>query len=88
MQTAGWKRRPAREGGAMLGGGARRGGGGAREGEVDGRGEREGKEEVKKTGTQMFAAGSEENRSKRTDRHKHARTATPRLVGESPEPCW
>lgn len=55
---------------------------------MDERGEREGKEEVEKTGTQMFAAGSEENGSKRTHRHQHARTATPRLVGESPEPRW
>lgn len=66
-KTAGWKRRPGRERGAMLVGGASRGGGG---GEADETGGREGKAEVKKTGTQTFAAGSEENRSK-THRQTH-----------------
>lgn len=82
-KTAGWKRRPGRERGAMLVGGASRGGGG----EADETGEREGKAEVKKTGTQTFAAGSEENRSKtHRQTHTRARTATPCLVGRSPEP--
>lgn len=51
-------------------------------------GEREGKEEVKKTGTQTFAAGREQVR---THRHKHARTAAPaRGVSAAAltAPCW
>lgn len=54
MQTAGSFKH---ERGAMLVGSVSRGG--ARQGKVVKTGEREGKKEVKKTGTQMFAAGSE-----------------------------
>lgn len=73
----------------MLVGSASRGGaGGGGRGAGRRKGGKERNERRKAGGEHMFAAGLEQNRSERTDRHEHARSATPRLVGKPPKPRW